>query len=159
MAIPDIISEWTSSILQEKDQRFFLVDIRVNQTPAGTKVIIHIDGDEGVSIDTCAEVSRALANRLEEEDLMNGKYVLEVSSPGLDQPLKLHRQYQKNVGRTIKILTQDNQTIKGVLVDVSDEEIGVETATQGKKKKKNEPPQSMRIPFEQIKKTNVLVTF
>ncbi|MEM8968306.1 MAG: ribosome maturation factor RimP [Bacteroidota bacterium] len=159
MAIPDIISEWTSSILQEKDQRFFLVDIRVNQTPAGTKVIIHIDGDEGVSIDTCAEVSRALANRLEEEDLMNEKYVLEVSSPGLDQPLKLHRQYQKNVGRTIKILTQDNQTIKGVLVDVSDEEIGVETATQGKKKKKNEPPQSMRIPFEQIKKTNVLVTF
>ncbi len=158
MAIPDIISEWTSSILQEKDQRFFLVDIRVNQTPAGTKVIIHIDGDEGVSIDTCVEVSRALANRLEEEDLMNEKYVLEVSSPGLDQPLKLHRQYQKNVGRTIKILTQDNQTIKGVLVDVSDEEIGVETATQGKKKK-NEPPQSMRIPFEQIKKTNVLVTF
>lgn len=158
MAIPDIISEWTSSILQEKDQRFFLVDIRVNQTPAGTKVIIHIDGDEGVSIDTCAEVSRALANRLEEEDLMNEKYVLEVSSPGLDQPLKLHRQYQKNVGRTIKILTQDNQTIKGVLVDVSDEEISVETATQGKKKK-NEPPQSMRIPFEQIKKTNVLVTF
>ncbi|MEM9831847.1 MAG: ribosome maturation factor RimP [Bacteroidota bacterium] len=159
MAIADIVNQWVSIILQEKDERFFLVDTRVNQTPAGTKVVIHIDGDEGISIDACAEVSRELANRLEEGDLMNGKYVLEVSSPGLDQPLKLHRQYRKNVGRTVKILTQDNQTVKGVLVDVLDEEIGIEPVTQGKKKKKNEPPQNVRIPFEQIKKTNVLVTF
>ncbi|MEM6841920.1 MAG: hypothetical protein AAF632_06820 [Bacteroidota bacterium] len=159
MAIVNILSQWVASILQEKDKHFFLVDTRVNQIPIGIKVVIHIDGDKGISIDTCAEVSRELANRLEEENLINGKYVLEVSSPGLDQPLKLHRQYRKNVGRTVKILTQDNQTVKGVLVDVLDEEIGIEPVTQGKKKKKNEPPQNVRIPFEQIKKTNVLVTF
>ncbi len=166
MAIPDKIIQWVSNILEEKDSHFFLVDTRVNQTPAGTKVIVHVDGDEGISIDTCAEVSRTLANRLEEEELISGKYVLEVSSPGLDQPLKLHRQYQKNVGRTIKVLTQDNKTTQGILLDVADDAIELEptkrqprTSSGGKKKKKSEPPQMVRIPFDQIKKTNVLVTF
>ncbi|MGB3585736.1 MAG: ribosome maturation factor RimP [Tunicatimonas sp.] len=159
MAIPDKITQWVSSLLEEKDSRFFLVDTRVNQTPAGTKVVVHVDGDEGISIDTCAEVSRTLASRLEEEELVSGKYVLEVSSPGLDQPLKLYRQYQKNVGRTVKVLTQDSKTIQGILLSVSDEAIELESAAKGKKKKKSEPPQVVRIPFDQIKKTNVLVTF
>ncbi|WKN45082.1 ribosome assembly cofactor RimP [Tunicatimonas pelagia] len=159
MTVSDKIVQWVSNILEEKDNHFFLVDTRVNQTPAGTKVIVHIDGDEGVSIDSCAEVSRALANWLEEEALISGKYTLEVSSPGLDQPLKLHRQYQKNVGRTVKVLTQDSRTIQGVLREVSDDAIELESVAKSKKKKKSEPAQHVQIPFDQIKKTNVLVTF
>ena len=159
MAILDKIAQWVTGVLEEKDDRFFLVDTRVNQTPAGTKVIVHLDGDEGISIDTCAEVSRALGNWLEEEELISGKYVLEVSSPGLDQPLKLHRQYQKNVGRTVKVLTQDSKTVQGILLSVADDAIELESTIKGKKKKKGEVPQTMQIPFDQIKKTNVLVTF
>ena len=159
MTVQDKIAQWVSDILREKNERFFLVDTRVNQTPAGTKAIVHIDGDEGISIDACAEVSRALASQLEETELMGEKYVLEVSSPGLDQPLKLHRQYQNNVGRTIKVLTQDNKTTQGILRNVTNDFIELEPAVKSKKKKKSEPVQNVEISFDQIKKTNVLVTF
>lgn len=159
MSSQEKISQWVSGILEEKDDSLFLVTVTVNPSPQGTKVIIHLDGDEGISIDTCAEVSRALSARLEEEDIFSGKYTLEVSSPGLDQPLKLHRQYVKNVGRNVKVLTQDNQTTKGTLLSVSDDAIEIEPAAKGKKKnKKKEPAANLQIPFDHIKKTNVLAT-
>lgn len=148
-------------MLKEKSESFFLVEAAVNQAPKGAKVTVYLDGDQGISIDTCAEVSRALSARLEEEeeDAMNGKYVLEVSSPGLDQPLKLRRQYVKNVGRNIKVLLQDNQTTKGTLREVSEDAIALEPMAKGNKKKRNEPAQHIRIPFDHIKKINVLATF
>jgi len=159
MSSQEKITQWISGILQEKDDSFFLVDVTVNPAPQGAKVIVHLDGDEGISIDTCAEVSRALSAHLEEEDVISGKYTLEVSSPGLDQPLKLHRQYTKNVGRDVKVLTQDNQTTKGTLLSVSDDAIELKPTAKGKKKnKKKEPVANLRIPFDQIKKTNVLAT-
>lgn len=157
MSSQEKIIQWVSDILEEKDDSLFLVDVTVNPAPKGAKVIVHLDGDQGISIDTCAEVSRALSSRLEEEDVMSAKYVLEVSSPGLDQPLKLHRQYVKNVGRNVKVLLQDNQTAKGTLLSVSDDAIELEPAAKGKKKKK-EPTTNVRISFENIKKTNVLAT-
>ena len=160
MSLEEKITKWVSDILKEKSDSYFLVDVGVNQVSKGAKVTVFLDGDQGISIDSCAEVSQALSALLEEEDAMNGRYVLEVSSPGLDQPLKLHRQYVKNVGRSVKVLLQDNQTAKGTLLRVSEEAIELEPAAQGqKKKKKNEPIQNMHIPFNQIKKTNVLATF
>lgn len=164
MSSQEKIIQWVSDILEEKDDSLFLVDVTVNPAPKGAKVIVHLDGDQGISIDTCAEVSRALSARLEEEDVMNAKYVLEVSSPGLDQPLKLHRQYVKNVGRNVKVLLQDNQTTKGTLLSVSDDAIELEPAKRqprtgsGGKKKKKESITNIQIPFENIKKTNVLAT-
>ena len=160
MSLEEKITKWVSDILQEKSESFFLVDVGVNPAPKGAKVTVYLDGDQGISIDACADVSRTLSAHLEEEDVMNGKYVLEVSSPGLDQPLKLHRQYIKNVGRNVKVLLQDNQTTKGTLCRVSEDAIELEPIAKGKKKTRKEASlQNIRIPFDHIKKTNVLATF
>jgi len=119
-----------------------------------------MDGDQGVSIDACAEISRQLSAFIEEEELMTGSFILEVSSPGLDLPLKLHRQYHKNIGRKIKVLTQDDKTLKGTLKEVSEQQIVMleEVRTKGGRKNKDNPKE-ITIPFDEIRKTNVLASF
>ena len=62
---------------------------------AAGKILILVDGDEGITIDRCAEISRRTGATLEEQETMSDAYVLEVSSPGLEHPLKLMRQYKK----------------------------------------------------------------
>lgn len=120
MSAESRITQAVKEILEQKgDETLFLVDLVVSSAKNSQKVLVHLDGDEGVNIDTCAEISRQLGNILEEEDLFSGSFTLEVSSPGLDLPLKLQRQYHKNIGRNIKVLTQDNMTRKGLLKEVT----------------------------------------
>ena len=124
MSVESRITETVEEILAQKnDQSLFLVDISVSSAKNSQKVLVHLDGDEGVNIDICAEISRQLGAMLEEENLISGSFTLEVSSPGLDLPLKLYRQYRKNIGRKIKVLTEDNETRKGVLKEVGEEQI------------------------------------
>ncbi len=139
-------------VLLEKDSQLFLVDLSVSSTKAGHKIIIYIDGDRGVPIDVFVEVSRAVSATLDEEDLIEDPYTLEVSSPGLDQPLKSERQYRKNVGREIKITLQDDAIVQGKLLQITADEI-----TIGEEVKKETTERI--IPFDQIKKTNVLASF
>jgi len=161
MSVESRITETVEEILAQKnDQSLFLVDISVSSAKNSQKVLVHLDGDEGVNIDICAEISRQLGAMLEEENLISGSFTLEVSSPGLDLPLKLHRQYRKNIGRKIKVLTEDNETRKGVLKEVGEEQIVMleEMPAKGAKKKKDNVKE-VSIPFENIKKTNVLASF
>lgn len=151
------IEELANNIVQSKNSSLFLVDVLVSNTTAGQKIVLYVDGDEGVSIDTYAEISRRLASILEEEDLIESQYILEVSSPGLDQPLKSNRQYRKNIGRNIKILLQDNQIIKGKLLDVNEEKITIDEEVKGAKKRTEKKERV--IAFDHIKKTNVLASF
>src|ERR1700684_1279741 len=76
----------------------FLVDVKMH---ANGKLIILLDGDKGIGIADCAAVSRYVGFRLEEESAIEDAYNLEVSSPGLDMPLTLVRQYIKNIGRNL----------------------------------------------------------
>lgn len=150
------IENIVDSLIQNKDSQLFLVDVSVSNTKAGQKIIIYIDGDQGVSIDTFAEISRAVSAKFDEEDLIADKYTLEVSSPGLDQPLKSERQYRKNVGRNLKITLQDDKIIKGKLLHVNTTEVTInEEIKKGNKKETTERV----IPFDHIKKTNVLASF
>ncbi|HXB07215.1 MAG TPA: hypothetical protein VNW04_08870, partial [Puia sp.] len=72
---------------------YFLVDIRIKPT---NNIRVYIDGDQGISIEKCVQYNRALYKKLEELGIFpDGDFSLEVSSPGLDEPLKLHRQYKK----------------------------------------------------------------
>ena len=84
----------------------FLVEVRIKPT---NNVKIFIDADEGVILSDLIEYNRKLYKQLEESGIFpNGDFSLEVSSPGLDEPLKLFRQYKKNIGRFVDITLKDN---------------------------------------------------
>jgi len=133
---------------------YFLVDVRIKPT---NNVKVYIDGDQGISIEKCVRYNRALYKKLEETGLFpNGDFSLEVSSPGLDEPLKLHRQYKKNIGRQVELVLQDGSKIEGRLLEVSEDGIIVEEI-RGRNKKKEVINHTFL--FENIKTTKIQVVF
>jgi ribosome maturation factor RimP len=136
------------------DPGYFLVDIKIKPT---NNVKVYIDGDQGISIEKCIQYNRALYRKLEETALFpNGDFSLEVSSPGLDEPLKLHRQYKKNIGRQVELVLQDGSRIEGRLLEVSEDGIIVEE-TRGRNKKKEVIDHTFL--FDNIKTTKIQVVF
>jgi ribosome maturation factor RimP len=136
------------------EPNYFLVEIKIKPT---NNVRVYIDGDQGISIEKCVQFNRALYKKLEEAALFpNGDFSLEVSSPGLDEPLKLHRQYRKNIGRQVEIVLQDGSKIEGRLLEVSEDGIIAEE-TKGKNKKKEIVTHTFL--FENIKTTKIQVVF
>jgi ribosome maturation factor RimP len=132
----------------------FLVDVRIKPT---NNIKVFVDGDEGVSIESCVAINRKLYKRIEELGMYpGGDFSLEVSSPGLDEPLKMHRQYQKNVGRHVEVVKVEGEVVGGVLRKVEEGSIEVEE-TKGKNKKKETVVHT--IPFDQIKTTKIQVVF
>ena len=141
-------------------EELFIVDIKASFVKTPGKITVALDGDNGISIDQCAEISKSLGNYIEEGELLEDPYNLEVSSPGLDQPFKFHRQYVKNIGKEVRVLLTDSSEIKGKLQDVSEEAIKVleEKKTKNKSKRTyNDEPTSLS--FDKINKTNILLEF
>lgn len=149
MDLTEEIRKLAESCLENSSQ--FIVDLRIS-AKGQQKVLLLLDGDNGITIDDCAEVNRKLSKALDERDLLKEKYFLEVSSPGLDHPLTLHRQFKKNVGRKIKVLMNDS-TVEGLLQQVTEEGISV-----GSLPKKDDDGEKM-IPFSVINKAFILVSF
>jgi len=113
--------------------QYFLVDLKIKPT---NNIKLFLDGDQGITIEKCISINRALYKQLEESGLFpNDDFSLEVSSPGLDEPLKLHRQYLKNKGRLVEILLKDGRKIEGKLLEVNETDLVIEE-TRGKNKKK-----------------------
>lgn len=136
------------------EKELFLVEIWIKPT---NNIKVYIDGDQGVSVDKLVSYNRKLYRQLEEEGIFpNGDFSLELSSPGLDEPLKLYRQYQKNVGRSVEVMMTDGLKQEGTLKAVNEEQIELEIAT-GKGKKV--VTQVLAIPFIQIKTTKVQIKF
>ena len=136
------------------DPSHFLVDVVMKGVGSTLKVVILVDGDEGISINDCASLSRKISEQMEE--LIDGKFTLEVSSPGVDYPLTTERQYTKNIGRKIKVVTAEDFTVKGRLQEVSEE--GILLLREIKKGKKKEESEEL-FRFPDIKKTTVLIEF
>ena len=140
--------------LLANDSGYFLVEVRIKPT---NNFKIFIDGDQGVTIEKCVQINRALYKKLEELGLFpNGDFSLEVSSPGLDEPLKLLRQYKKNIGRQVELILQDGSKKEGRLMEVSEDGIIVEE-TKGKNKKKEVINHTFL--FDNIKTTKIQVVF
>ena len=102
----------------------FLVDAALRNERGGKLVQAFIDTDGGITIEECAEISRELAYELDRENLIQGSYRLEISSPGIDKPLKMLRQYRKNIGRRFKVVhqaTDAKATLVGKLESVGEE--------------------------------------
>jgi len=132
---------------------YFLVEINVKPT---NNIKVFIDADQGAAIDQLSRINRALYKWVEENLFPNGDFSIEVSSPGLDEPLKLDRQYLKNIGRMVEIVLKNGLKNEGKLISVSENEIVIEEE-KGKGKKK-EVIQHI-ILKEEIKTTKVQVKF
>lgn len=133
---------------------FFLVELRIKPT---NNIKVFIDADQGISIDKLVQLNRKLYKDIEESNFFpNGDFSLEVSSPGLDEPLKMMRQYRKNIGRDVEVLQQDGVKIEGKLLEVTEDGILVETET-GKNKKKQVVQHT--ILFDHIKTTKIQIKF
>lgn len=133
----------------------FIVDV-VASSRNVSKITVIVDGDEGVTIGDCGLISRELSKRLDDVDFGTDHYVLEVSTPGLDHPLKLKRQFQKNTGRGLKVHRKDKSIVLGKLVSVDEERIELkQEIKEGKVTTEND----VIIPFEDIEKAFVMVSF
>lgn len=132
----------------------FLVEVKMLPN---NKLIIHVDGDEGISIQDCAAISRHVGFHLEEENTIEKAYNLEVSSPGVGEALKLNRQYHKNIGRELSVKLSDGEKKEGKLLSVTDEAIVIEEQVKEKGKKAKLVETS--IEFNKIIETKVLISF
>jgi ribosome maturation factor RimP len=150
MALKEAVVKFLDEIISATD--YYLVDVVVSDPKIRKKITVFIDSDEGISIDECGEVSRKLGTELEE--IIDVAFVLEVSSPGADSPLKFERQYIKNIGRTLKIILDDLSEVKGTLSQVSNGKITIEP--EAKKKIK---PEVMTLLIENIKEAKVIISF
>lgn len=156
------MEEKIRELLAEKFQEVgfqdcFLVDMRLS---AAKKLELFIDADNGFTISQSAKISRYLQAHIDEAGWLGEKYILDVSSPGVGSPLKMIRQYHKNIGRTVEVKFKEGGKKRGILKTVTDEHISLEYTEkikEGKKKK----IQTIRtiIAFKDIKETKVKVTF
>lgn len=134
----------------------FLVELTVKP---GNKIIILLDNDKGVSIADCVAMSRHVEFSLDRE---TEDFELSVSSPGLDQPFKTLRQYQKNIGKQVEVLTKQNKKLSGKMKTVTESGIELETRAKERvegKKGKQLIIQSLDLKFDEIKEAKVIVTF
>lgn len=136
------------------EPELFLVEVKIRPT---NNIKVFIDGDQGVSIEKLVQYNRKLYKEIEESNMFpNGDFSLEVSSPGLDEPLKLHRQYVKNIGRFVEVTEKDESKKEGKLVSVSEQ--GISVVEQRGKGKKLEMVEHT-ILFDNIKTTKIQIKF
>ena len=132
----------------------FLVDMKVKPT---NNIKIYLDADSGLGIEKCIKINRALYKKIEESGLYpDGDFSLEISSPGVDEPLRMHRQYLKNIGRKVEVSLLDGTKKEGKMTGVETDQLMLEY-TEGKGKKAM--LHQVSVPFSEIKQTKVLITF
>ena len=140
--------------LLAEEPSYFLVSVRLKPT---NNIKVFFDGDEGIAIDKCVKFNRGLYKMIEEKGWYpEGNFSLEISSPGIDEPLVSQRQYFKNVGRDLEIVFTDGSKKIGTLMAVTAEDILIQT-TEGKGKKA--VTQQLLVPFNNIKSTTVQIKF
>ena len=133
----------------------FLVEVKSSPS----KVTVFIDKPTGITLKECAELSRLITDTLEPDGVWE-THELEVSSPGMDQPLRVYQQYLRRIGRQARVITREGREHKGVIsaADTTGFEL---TESQSKKenKKKIITETKNRFEYEQIKETKLILTF
>jgi ribosome maturation factor RimP len=154
MTFKDKVHQLLEAGLQEKPA-VFLIDLTITEA---FKIIVTLDGDQGVLLQDCIDISRAIEQNLDREEQ---DFSLEVASVGVGSPLKLVRQYIKNIGRTL-IVKLATETIEAQLIDANDNFITLAwEAREPKKvgKGKETVQKKQEIPYSEIKEAIVTVTF
>jgi len=130
----------------------FVVRVHVKPT---ANIKVYLDADSGLDIQKSATVNRKLRALIEESGLFPaGDFSLEVSSPGVDEPLTSVRQYRKNIGRTVEVTPHEGPATTGVLKDVTEDAVTLEVKLPKKKETRTDV-----IPFDQIKQSVVQIVF
>jgi len=138
--------------LIDPDPENFLVEVKIRP---GNNIKVFVDADRGISIDKLAQYNRSLYRQIEESGLFpNNDFSLEISSPGLDEPLKLRRQYLKNIGRYVEVILKSGIKTEGKLMNATDEEVVIEEE-KGNKKKKEIIQHSLS--YDDIKTTKIQI--
>lgn len=137
----DKIEKILMPILHEHNAE--LVELEVKGMPGSQIVKVFVDTDAGITLEKCELISRALADQLDIEDIMPGKYRLEVSSPGLSRPLRRLRDFKRNLNREIRLIYGDESqtvTVRGKLLDVTEQNVALVRKSE-----------KIIIPFSKIK--------
>ncbi len=153
-----ITKERILEIINERieEDNCFIVDLKVSKS---NKITVLIDSKEGISIDYCIQVSRLIESSLDrdEED-----FELEVSTPGLGQPLKVIQQYQKNIGKEVEVVPFEGAPFKGVLTVANEDGFVVEEQKKVKvegSKKKEIKVFTHNYKFDEVKSVKIIVSF
>lgn len=135
---------------------YYIVDINVSTS---NQIRVEIDGDKGVKINDCVDISRHIEGNYDREEV---DFELTVSSAGMDQPFKITRQYQRYIGREVETKITSGEKLKGILVSADENAMVLEVTRKEKiegKKKKLLITENKTIPMEQVKETKVVISF
>jgi ribosome maturation factor RimP len=153
MQIAEQIKMWSSEVL---DPSVFIVDIEFK--PGGGKLLVLIDSDGPLTIEQCRSLNRHLSNKLDELDFGDNPYKLEVSSPGVDKPLFMFRQYPKHIGRELKITLKAKTELLGKLLSIEGETLHLQLK-DNKKAYQAKEPIFKDLAFADIEEAYVMVSF
>lgn len=148
------VAELIDQALKEKNS-LFLIDLSISDA---NQIRVIIDGDEGVTVQDCMDISRAIEHNLDREET---DFALEVHSAGVSEPLIQVRQYKKNIGRKLKVKTT-SETIEGTLDQADDQTVTLKWKTREPKpigKGKVTVDKTAVIPYSDIIEAKVMITF
>jgi ribosome maturation factor RimP len=139
-----------------------VIDIEVHPGGKGLVVTVFIDKNGGVTVKDCENFSRSLEAILDIEDPIKSSYILQVSSPGIDRPLKGKRDFLRNIGKKVKITTKEKISDKtffiGKIIDAGDDWVRIEIQETDKKgRKKSEKGEFLFIPLNKILKAQIYI--
>ena len=149
MINPEKIKQLIEQKIQGTD--VFLVEVQIS---GSNDIVVFLDSDNKITIEDCKSVSRFIESNLDREV---EDFSLQVSSAGLDRPLKLQRQYLKNIGQQVKVTKNDGVVETGILLAVEDDGIAIENEKLSKKKK-DDLKEIIKINFEEIKETKLIIS-
>lgn len=149
------VEELLSAALNERSS-LFLIDLKINDD---NKILVTLDGDSGVNLQDCIDVSRAIEHNLDREEV---DFALEVASVGATTPLVMPRQYVKNIGRKLKVTKISGEIIEGSVTEADNENVTLEwKAREPKKigKGKVTVEKKAVLPYNEIKEAKVIISF
>lgn len=155
MLFKEKVNQLVQDALVERPS-LFLIDLKIT---VDNKISVTLDGDSGVNLQDCIDVSRVLEHNLDREEV---DFALEVASAGATSPLKLPRQYKKNIGRKVKVVKVSDEVIEANLVDADENAVTLEwKAREPKKvgKGKETVDKKVILPYTDIKQAVVIITF
>ncbi|KPK99611.1 MAG: hypothetical protein AMJ90_09225 [candidate division Zixibacteria bacterium SM23_73_2] len=145
--IEDEIKRMLLPLIQK--QGYELVDLKLKGSGPPSVLRIYVDKAGGITLDECARLSKKLSDYLDLEDLINHRYTLEVSSPGLDRPLVTEGDFRRKIGEQVKVFLKsplDEKTkLEGKIVDFKDGKVFL-----------NKGKEVEVIPLEKIQKAKIL---
>ncbi|MEA4981777.1 MAG: ribosome assembly cofactor RimP [Paludibacter sp.] len=149
-----IVNQIIDEYLQ--DSELYLVDLKITQD---NRVLIEIDAFKGVSLDDCIGLNRYIESKIDREI---EDYELEVSSAGLTEPFKVLKQYEKNIGKEVEVLTTEGKKMTGVISQVAEEQFGLTIEKNMKQegaKRKTTVKEELLLSYKNIKTTKLIIRF